>query len=190
MGWILLAASVCIVAVGMLLDRRPRRCPGCRQRGLRETASLLGCGPSGSHVHREYRCAHCGARARSEDRKPPHLIQDGEALEADDTTAHLLVTKLVGEALALRPFLDDHVAFNNELLPHVFFGDVTRFVVSGFAEHPERRADTEKILVVLEEAMGSPDEDVQNLVSVSFCEKLLGGMGPRLRAELAKYEQR
>jgi hypothetical protein len=113
------------------------------------------------------------------------------------TTADLFVDGLVKEVSALQPVLDKHLAANHELLPHVFFGDLTRFVVSGFSDRPEHRADAEKILLLLEDAMGSPDEDVQNLVSVSFCENLTGeepldairaAMGSRLRAELAKYE--
>jgi hypothetical protein len=119
-----------------------------------------------------------------------HLV-----LESEDA---LFVERLVTEVPALRPLFDDHLAFHDyDLLPHVFFGDVTRFVVSGFSDDPERRSDAEKILALLEEAIASPDEDVQNVVSVSFCENLLGerpldairaAMGPRLRAELAKYE--
>jgi hypothetical protein len=115
-----------------------------------------------------------------------------------DSGDALFVERLVTEVPALRPLFDDHLAFfDDELPPHVFFGDVTRFVVSGFSDHPERRADAEKILTLLEEAIASPDEDVQNVVSDSFCENLLGekpleairdAMGPRLRAELAKYE--
>lgn len=99
---------------------------------------------------------------------------------------------------ALEPVFLKHVHANGpSLLPHVFFGDVTRFVVGGFSDKPTQRSDSEKILALLEEAMGSPDEAVQNLVSVSFCENLMGekpleairaAMGPKLRAELSKYE--
>lgn len=119
-------------------------------------------------------------------------------LEPEARTAHaLFAERLAAEVSALQPLLAEHLDINHELLPHVFFGDVTRLVVSGFADHPEWRGDAEKILVLLEEAMSWPVEDVQNLVSVSFCENLLGekpleairaAMGPRLRAELAKHE--
>lgn len=124
-----------------------------------------------------------------------HVIANDQGVPVQSPKA--LVDRVVAVAPALLPVLGEHLADNRELLPHVFFGDVTRFVVSGFSDHSERRADAEKVLALLEEAIGSPDEDVQNLVSVSFCENLLGekpleairaAMGPRLRAELAKYE--
>jgi hypothetical protein len=126
--------------------------------------------------------------------------RDGIALTATIDAARAWVERVVHEVPAIESRFLAHLEHNNlELLPHLFFGDLTRFVVSGFSDEPERRGDAEKILVLLEEAMGSPDEAVQNLVSVSFCENLLGekpldairaSMGPRLRAELAMYEQR
>lgn len=128
-----------------------------------------------------------------------HVLEIAHGVEQlvlllDDT---LCVDRLIAEVPALRVALDQHVAANHELLPHVFFGDVTHFVVSGFDGHPERKADALKILALLEESMASPSEDVKNLVSVSFLENLLGekpldairaAMGPRLRAQLAKHE--
>lgn len=124
--------------------------------------------------------------------------RDGVALAAPIDATKAWSVYLSHVVPALEPVFLNHVHANSpNLLPHVFFGGVTRFVVSGFAEHPERRADAEKILVLLEEAIASPDDAVQNLVSVSFCENLLGekpleairaAMGPRLRVELAKYE--
>jgi hypothetical protein len=124
-----------------------------------------------------------------------HVIANDEGVAVLNPKA--LVDRVVAVVPALSALLGKHRSDNSELLPHVFFGDVTRFVVSGFADHPEHREDAEKILAVLEGAMHSPSEDVQNLVSVSFCENLLGekpleairaAMGSRLRAELAKYE--
>jgi hypothetical protein len=109
------------------------------------------------------------------------------------------VQHLVSAAPVLAPIYEEHLRDNfNELLPHVFFGDVTRFVISGFSDRPARRKDAEKILALLEQAMASPTEEVLNVLSVSFCENLLGEgpldairatLGPKLRAELAYYEQ-
>jgi hypothetical protein len=125
-----------------------------------------------------------------------HVIANDQGVAVLSPKA--LVDRVVAVVPGLLGLLGKHRADNDELLPHVFFGDVTRFVVSGFSDHPERRADAEKILALLEEAVASPDEEVQNVVSVSFCENLLGekpleairaAMGPRLRDELAKYER-
>jgi hypothetical protein len=147
------------------------------------------------HVEVEFHLEDGSDLGRWAERIVPLSILELEA----PTPVALFVERLVAEVPALQPLLSEHLDFNHELLAHVLFGDVTRFVVSGFAEHPERRRDADKILILLEEALGSPDEDVQNLVSVSFCENLLGeepleairaAMGPRLRAELATYEQR
>lgn len=124
--------------------------------------------------------------------------RDGVALTASIDAPTAWVERVAYDAPAIEPRLLAHIHHNwPDLLPHVFFGDVTRFVVGGFSNRPKHHADAVKILALLEEAMGSPDEAVQNLVSVSFCENLLGempleairaAMGPRLRAELAKYE--
>jgi hypothetical protein len=124
-----------------------------------------------------------------------HVIANDQGVAVLSPKA--LVDRVVAVVPALLGLLGKHRADNDELLPHVFFGDVTRFVVSGFADHPEHREDAEGILALLEEAIGSPAEDVQNVASASFCENLIGekpleairaAMGPRLRAELAKYE--
>lgn len=123
---------------------------------------------------------------------------DGVALTANIDPCKAWVERLVHDVPAIEPRLLAHIDHNwPDLLPHVFFGDLTRLVVGGFWSRREHRADSVKILALLEEAMGSPDEAVQNLVSVSFCENLVGekpleairaAMGPRLRAELAKHE--
>jgi hypothetical protein len=107
------------------------------------------------------------------------------------------IERIVVAVPALRASYEQHVQDNDGLLPHVYLGDVTRFVVRGFrtGSGPEQ-ADAESVLSFLEEALGSPRADVQTLVSLSFVENLLGeepleriraAMGPRLKAELAAY---
>ena len=55
-------------------------------------------------------------------------------------------------------------------LPHVLFGDLTRFVLAAYAAGD---ADlVERCLRFLEEAMGASDNMVRNLVQVSFVENV------------------
>ena len=115
-----------------------------------------------------------------------------------DAACEALINRLVAEVPALKPLYDDHVAFNDDLRPHVFFGDVTRFVTDAFAAtDPRARADGSKVVRMLKEAMRAPEPGVVNLISVSFLENLLGEptlpeirreLGPLLTAELALYE--
>jgi hypothetical protein len=107
---------------------------------------------------------------------------------------------LVEAVPALRPLYQRHLDFHDgELLPHVWFGDLTRFVERAFsADGGQDRHDALMILGYLEDAMASGDPDVAELVSVSFLENLdsrragyqhiRAAMGPRLRKELALYE--
>jgi hypothetical protein len=112
-----------------------------------------------------------------------------------------LVARVVAAAPGLRSAYDEHISSNDELLPHVFFGDVTRFVAGAFATGPGGgRGGAERILQVLEEAATSGDSSVVELISVSFLENLDSrsaayreirtAMGPTLRRELARYEKR
>lgn len=115
-----------------------------------------------------------------------------------DAACEALINGLVADVPALKSLYDDHVAFNDELLPHVFFGDVTRFVTGSFARETHgARHDALRVLAILEDAMQQPEPSVENLISVSFAENLVGEeclpelrsvLGPRLRTELAYYE--
>ncbi len=64
---------------------------------------------------------------------------------------------------------DEHVA-EYGVLPHVLFGDLTRFVVSA---HERRDTDLEnRSLAFLDRALLLGDGDVVNLVAVSFVENV------------------
>ena len=96
--------------------------------------------------------------------------------------------------------LEGHIRDNyGEVLPHVFFGDVTRYVVSLLlaarsGSNLPRRRELRDILNYLEEAYASGDEEVRGLISVSFLEnlprsdesgaKLREMVGPNLRRQL------
>jgi hypothetical protein len=68
------------------------------------------------------------------------------------------------------PTIDDHVEECGETLPHVLFGDLTRFLL---AAHARGDADVElRSLAILDEALREGDDQVQNLVAVSFVENV------------------
>jgi len=105
------------------------------------------------------------------------------------TTIDDLVRDLVASAPELNAVLLEHLADNDELLPHVLFGDVTRWLVA-------RGPDT-AVLAVLERHMDTGDDEVQNVLVVSFLENLIGepgwkairrALGPRLRSQLEMME--
>ena len=74
--------------------------------------------------------------------------------------------------------LDEHIQDNfGEVLPHVFFGDLTRYVVSLFLGVVQSgdggtQQDLRGILDFLEEAYEGGDPEVQELISVSFLEHI------------------
>ncbi len=113
-------------------------------------------------------------------------------------SAVTLVNRLLQLVPELSHVYDAHIDDNDELLPHVFFGDVTRFVVqqvgSGAGEPP---AQLIVLLDCLEHSMACGNEDVQKLISVSFLEDLVdyvdvvallqGLLGPALSRELGRH---
>ena len=66
--------------------------------------------------------------------------------------------------------IDEHVVDNDEMLPHVLFGDLTRFVLDA----SQRRDDdlVQRALAFLDAALREGDDAVQNLVGVSFVENV------------------
>jgi hypothetical protein len=115
-----------------------------------------------------------------------------------DAACEALIHRLLADEPALRSLYDDHVAANDELLPHVFFGDVTRFITGSFeSDAHEARQDSLRVLAILEDALGQPEPSVEDLIATSFAENLLGAsclpalrrvFGPRLTNELARVE--
>ncbi len=78
----------------------------------------------------------------------------------------------------LRPVYEEHIADYDEILPHVLMGDVTRFIVDlhkkslaeGDAEQEKKTLSS--ILEILEDALQSGDDQLQELIVVSFLENL------------------
>ena len=99
------------------------------------------------------------------------------------------VQRLLLAAPELRPLYDNHIRCNDELLPYVLMGDVTRFMISnGCGETADFPA--KKILDFFEDELASRGESSSDLIVLGFCENLLGEdqalafllpqMGPRL----------
>jgi hypothetical protein len=66
--------------------------------------------------------------------------------------------------------IDEHVEHNGEVLPHVVFGDFTRFVVA--ARNAGDAPLVGRCLAFLEQALRDGDTQVGNLVQVSFVENI------------------
>lgn len=86
---------------------------------------------------------------------------------------------LLREVPSLRMVFDEHLKQHDEILLHVLMGDVTRFLISKYREVKAGAKDAEgaaqlvrALLAILEAAMASPDDKLQELVSVSFLENL------------------
>lgn len=113
-----------------------------------------------------------------------------------------LIVRLVKTVPGLRGAYDEHMRFTDgELLPHVCLSELThvleQWTVSG---SDQARDEVRRAVAILEEAFGSGNSDVLDLVSLSFIENLDAEsaaypqirlmMGPGLRGELARYEGR
>lgn len=113
------------------------------------------------------------------------------------------IERLVDRCPPLKSIFDEHVSDNfGEVLPHLFFGDLTRYAISRFLEVEseavpqgmEAEPGLRRLLNDLEDAYADGDEEIQELISVSFLENLprpgkeASGLrawfGPELSAQL------
>lgn len=67
---------------------------------------------------------------------------------------------------------DEHVAYHDELLPHVLFGDLVRFLSAEVELHGPESATLKQAMLLLENGMSDGDSRVHELVSVSILENL------------------
>lgn len=97
------------------------------------------------------------------------------------------IDELVTNFPGMRPVFEEHLSDNfGEVLPHLFFGDLTRYVVarflttqSGSGNTPsEAEKEVRSLLAQLEQAYVTRGEELQELIAVSFLENL-----PRPREE-------
>jgi hypothetical protein len=83
-----------------------------------------------------------------------------------DTVVPLLLDALPG----FRPTHEEHLADFGELLPHLLFGDLTRFVLA--ARAASDHTTVTQALNFLETASLSADQKVRDLVADSFVENV------------------
>lgn len=112
-----------------------------------------------------------------------------------NVTYQNVVDLLIQKVPELRPLLDSHLHDQfGQLLQHVFFGDVTRYVVEQL--HSSETDVVQRVLYFLNSAMESSDARVKELVLASFLEnidqndrsfgQLNSMMGSNLRRELKR----
>lgn len=126
----------------------------------------------------------------------------GDEYRPDPATVQAM-SDLADAVPALRPILDEHASYHDEVLPHVVIADFRNALVE-FVESGENGA-VSAFLDVLERLAGSPNDAVRNVVGISFLEDgvlLSGGreqaaltglvprFGPAMRALLAETKQR
>lgn len=103
-----------------------------------------------------------------------------------------VVPALIAAAPELQPVLDEHLEdMSGELLPHLLFGDLTRYVTAAHGQGSGERVN--RILQFLEDAIQNGDQYVKDLVAVSFIENigvwepemasLVAALPPALRQE-------
>jgi hypothetical protein len=105
------------------------------------------------------------------------------------------IEELLQKVPPLKNIYDEHLNENDTLLPHVFMGDVTRFVIAE-AANPKRQETITSLLEYLEEGIQTGSDEVRELILVSFVENLTGEtkmlqllkalMGQTLRSEVKR----
>lgn len=102
------------------------------------------------------------------------------------------VRALVARFQSLGSLLEEHLTDNfGELLPHVFFGDIVPWALSLLLsirsdENSTSKRELAEFLDFLEETYSTGDEELQELLSVSFLESLPrpGEDGAEIRDQL------
>ncbi|WP_375499692.1 hypothetical protein [uncultured Jatrophihabitans sp.] len=111
-------------------------------------------------------------------------MPDGEYRASEVNQRFCRLTTKVAPALTsvLAEHLDDNLS---EMLPHLYFGDVSRWFIDQTTAHGPS-TEAARLLDLLETSYPTADEDVQNLIDVSFVEmvqdepKVVALFGPNL----------
>lgn len=85
----------------------------------------------------------------------------------------------------LVPVVDEHLADNDELYPHVLFGDVTRYALA-LARNGEVD-ELDRFLTDLDAALDESEDEVANLVWASFVENASTDEDEPLRTRLRAF---
>lgn len=81
------------------------------------------------------------------------------------TTTRSFCQELAEQIPDLGSLLSEHISDYDDILPHVFMGDVTRYVL---ADGPYRT----EVVAALEDALRNRGPEVEELIAVSFVENL------------------
>jgi hypothetical protein len=84
------------------------------------------------------------------------------------------IDQLVRQHPQLRSLYLEHSEYYEALLPHVLFGDISRYVIAQSADLDRNRYFLGSFMSAMELAILSNNESVTNLVQVSFIENLIG----------------
>jgi len=89
-----------------------------------------------------------------------------------DSETAAYVERVVAAVPELQPVLQEHLDDNlGELLPHVLFGDVTRWAQAE-AEADAGSEPLQRLLTQLEDGLANGGPDVQGLIVASFVENV------------------
>ena len=89
------------------------------------------------------------------------------------------INDLVKKNSILKKIYDEHIKNNDELLPHVFMGDLTRKIVELDQSIRNKRAGGAEIMIIknimddLERGLSSSSNEVKELIIASFIENLI-----------------
>ncbi|MBE3584552.1 MAG: hypothetical protein IMX01_10635 [Limnochordaceae bacterium] len=92
-----------------------------------------------------------------------------------NTSAVDFIQRLVRQFPILQPLYEEHLADYDELLPHVFMGDFTRWLISVYSGDQKlgnAESTIRAILDYVERAFVEGDEELKELIAVSFLENL------------------
>jgi hypothetical protein len=85
-----------------------------------------------------------------------------------------LVDQLARDIPCIAPIRAEHIATYDEVLPHVFFGEMTPILIGLKDGSDADRTALVATLSLLERAWKEGDESATNVISVSFIENLQG----------------
>lgn len=115
-----------------------------------------------------------------------------------------LFDRIVEACPSFAAHVQEHIADNGEILPHVLMEDVGRLIGGLFTGStnlvvgPPTEGEARAVLAVLDDAMASRDDTVENVVAVSFIEhlwlepywdRLKPFLGPSLMAEANRQQK-
>ncbi|PKL38575.1 MAG: hypothetical protein CVV44_11890 [Spirochaetae bacterium HGW-Spirochaetae-1] len=107
------------------------------------------------------------------------------------------VNNFVDKFLYLKPILKEHIEDYDEILPHVFLGEIAKWCVANYKNSSQE--NVQQIFEYIEQTFKNGGEEIQELISVSFLEnlsnqnederKILKYLGPELLSEFKKINK-